>query len=287
MHCYPFPRGQGRIIDRTGLGRLRFAADTLTVATSDGFSMRVMPNDLIGRHIYLTGQFDRTIPEVLLHFAQDGDCIFDIGANVGYVSCVLLAQLPRARVAAVEPLPACFALLEENLAAVGRERACAFNVALSDRSGTGHMTCEPGNTGGSHLDMDTCDRAGANSVAVQVSTADAIMTQSRFDRLDLVKIDVEGHEQSVLRSFLPVLKSHQPRAVLFECQRPADVVPAGAPIRTLLESAGYSIYGIEKRLTSWRLHAVKPQAHAGNPSHDYVALAPDAASRLAHKSKTL
>lgn len=48
MHLYPFPRGQGRIVDRTFLSRLPFEEETLQIMTRDGFMLRVFPNDLIG-----------------------------------------------------------------------------------------------------------------------------------------------------------------------------------------------------------------------------------------------
>ena len=44
-----------------------------------------MRNDHFGRHIYLTGEFDRTTVEVLLKFARD------VGANIGYVGACFLA----------------------------------------------------------------------------------------------------------------------------------------------------------------------------------------------------
>ena len=55
--------------------------------------MTILPNDHIGRHLYLTGQFDRTIVEVLLHFSRENDHVLDIGANIGYVSCALLTKV--------------------------------------------------------------------------------------------------------------------------------------------------------------------------------------------------
>ncbi len=57
--------------------------------------MTVLPNDHIGRHIYLSGAFDRTIVEMLLRYARPEDRILDIGANIGYISCAMLALVPE------------------------------------------------------------------------------------------------------------------------------------------------------------------------------------------------
>ena len=47
-------------------------------------------------------------------------------------------------------------------------------------------------------------------------TGPELMERSGLDRLDLVKIDVEGHEEPVLRSLQPILARWRPRAVVFE-----------------------------------------------------------------------
>src|SRR5579864_7768862 len=94
MRRYPFHCGQGRLIDRSGLRRLAFDEQTLKVRCSDGFEMTIIPNDHIGRHLYLTGDFDRTILDVLASFCTGGERILDIGANIGYIACGLLFRVP-------------------------------------------------------------------------------------------------------------------------------------------------------------------------------------------------
>src|ERR1019366_9617231 len=85
LRSWPFPRGAGRIIDHY-FSRLAFDDEIASVLTTDGFTINVIPNDLIGRHIYLTGEFDRSTVEVLLKFSNPEDVLLDIGANIGYVS---------------------------------------------------------------------------------------------------------------------------------------------------------------------------------------------------------
>lgn len=93
--CYPFRRGQGAIIEKTKLRQLSFQEKELLVRTLYGFDINVFPNDHIGRHLYLSGQFERTIIDVLLHFLRPDDRFLDIGANIGYVSCAILHAAPN------------------------------------------------------------------------------------------------------------------------------------------------------------------------------------------------
>src|SRR5215208_4460547 len=124
LRAWPFPRGTGRIIDRF-FNDLMFTDEISTVDTTDGFPLSVMPNELIGRHLYLTGEFDRTTVEVLLKHAKPGDMLLDVGANIGYVSACFLAKVPESRVIAVEPQPGIVDLLKSNLAQFGDRASVA------------------------------------------------------------------------------------------------------------------------------------------------------------------
>lgn len=277
MRCYPFPRGQGRLIDRTPLHALRFDETSLLVRTVDGFSMKVLPNDHIGRHLYLTGQFDRTIVEVLLRFAVPDARVLDIGGNCGYVACALLHRLPGCRVVSVEPQESVHALLADNLRRVGAGRASTLQAAVSDAAGTGSMLHAAGNTGGSRLEPGSDGAPGAVPAAerVEMITGAMLMERSGLDRLDLVKIDVEGHEEAVLRTLHPILSRWRPRAVLFEhdgnLQDPASGVARG------FRELDYRVLGIHKRLTRYELVPVERLAAEGKRAHDYVAVPREAA----------
>ena len=88
--------------------------------------MTVDPNDLIGRHIYLTGKFDRTVFSVLSKFARPGDTLLDIGANIGYVCGCFLQNVPQSKVIAVEPQPIIVNQLASNLQQFGDGRYSVY-----------------------------------------------------------------------------------------------------------------------------------------------------------------
>jgi FkbM family methyltransferase len=250
FRCYPFPRGSRRIIDRTFLGRIGFQEETLRVQTTDGFAMRVDPNDHIGRHIFLSGQFDRTIAELLLKFSRPGDCILDIGANIGYVSCVLLARIPDFRVVAAEPQPHCFERLSETLDEFESGRRLAIQAAVSDHTGAGHLLIYPENNGQSQL--VACPENNHNSldgecIKVRLLTATSLIEEASVGRIDLIKIDVEGHELRVLSSLDPVIRKHRPRSIVFESHG-GSACP-NKPVGRLFSQLNYRIQGVVKHLT--------------------------------------
>jgi len=118
----------------------------------------------------------------------------DLGANLGLHS-IMLARCGMS-VRAFEPDPHHFALLRDNLARNGCVRVDARNEAVSLERGTMEFIRVRGNTTGSHL-------AGSKSTVygeldrfpVQVEAFGSLLGQ-----IDLMKMDVEGHERALLCS---------------------------------------------------------------------------------------
>ncbi len=253
LRCWPFPRGSGRIVDRF-FSEVSFKDDVSTVETTDGFSISVPPNDAVGRQIYLTGKFDRSIVEVLVAFSTPGDTLLDIGANLGYVSACFLKNVADSTVVAVEPQPLIVDLLQKNLHQFG-ERQRVFPVALSDQDGDAWFYVDPQNKGRSRL----VSRAFEGARQIETRSTHRFLSDLNLERLDLLKIDVEGHEESILRAGKEMLKSLQPKIILFESnQGPAG---PGGEVGVLLNDIGYTVYGLKKRLLSLSLEPLSSQNH--------------------------
>jgi FkbM family methyltransferase len=262
---WPFANGAGRVIDRFGEG-IACGSGNRTAQTRDGFPMQVMAGDLIGRHLLITGQFDRSLFEILLRCGRSGDRILDVGGNIGYASCLALQRIPQSIVIAIEPQAEVAELLRTNLGQFGAGRWRVEQVALSDHDGKGHMAIEDHNRGGSAL--------AETGVAVRLVNADAFL--ATLDALDLIKVDIEGHEETFFRAGRAQIARLQPRAILFE-----DTAHQAGPegwIDEILNAAGYDIYGVHKSLMKTRLVRIDP----GNrlDFHDYLAVSRARASEI-------
>ena len=254
---WPFANGQGRIVDRLG-GGVDLGSGERCVRTADGFAMQVLTDDHIGRHLILSGQFDRAGADVLADFGRPGDAIADVGANIGYVACLLLAKLPGSHVTCVEPQPEVAALLARNLEQFGKGRSRILRAALSDREGEGALAVDRANRGASAL--------ADSGLAIPLRRAAAFF--GAMDRLDLLKMDIEGGEATVFADSTESLEALQPRAILYEDNR--RLSGPGQPIGALLAGIGYRLYGLDKRLTRTALTPVTRE-NAG-AFHDVLAL---------------
>jgi FkbM family methyltransferase len=128
--------------------------------------------------------------------------IVDIGAHIGAFS-TQIAQLlsDRARIFSFEPEPGNFQLLQQNIELNGLTQVRSFNQAVADKPGTAKLFLSSDNTGGHRLHLP--DPSAQKSVTVTVTTLPEILVMS--GPIDVLKVDVEGSEHSVLMPFGPLL----------------------------------------------------------------------------------
>lgn len=144
----------------------------------------------------------------VLHLLRPDERFLDVGANVGSYS-VLAGGAAKARVTAVEPIPATFAHLRRNIVLNGLdERVRCCQAGLSDVPGV--LRFSVGLDTVNHVLADGEDLPG---VDVPVMRLDDLVGQ---DVPTLMKIDVEGHELSVLRGGGRTLRDARLLAVIME-----------------------------------------------------------------------
>lgn len=184
-------------------------------------------------------------------FVRPGDCIIDVGANIGLYT-LKAARLANSngRVIAIEPGAEARRQLINNLALNSFENVTVVGKALADEEGeaTLHHVALGGDPQAFSLIADTSTTAGET---VATTTLDALADELSLARMDLVKIDVEGFEASVLAGARKSLLRWKP-AVIFEIN--TDTLKrSGQPIDGAwreLEALGYSFFKLEGRVLS-------------------------------------
>jgi FkbM family methyltransferase len=122
--------------------------------------------------------------------------IVDVGANIGISSLYLARAFPQARLFAFEPVPSNFALLERNVAPLGRVQC--RSVALGEHDGSIDILHSDN---GSNFGGFSRFEAGSNkshSLAVPIRHAKRQFEELGISAVDVMKIDVEGSEWEVL-----------------------------------------------------------------------------------------
>lgn len=148
--------------------------------------------------------------------------IFDGGANVGdYVQSVLEVR-PAAQVHAFEPAADSFAALAKRFP----NGVSLHNVGLSDRDGeTLLYVDEPMSESASLLPQERWHWMGHNGFheagTVRVCTIDHVCDERGIDRIDLLKLDIEGSEMAALRGASRMLAERRIGLIQFEYGLPA------------------------------------------------------------------
>jgi FkbM family methyltransferase len=197
------------------------AADTAAAAVRHAFSRRSDPTvDIVrslgGRrtHLHLDlaysgcvdllvspcpGGPDRNTATLLLALARDAELFVDVGANVGLYTYLVATSVPSIRIVSFEPTPDLAAIVRENVLrnrwhsrvdvrteAIGSARGSSVLYVLKD--------ADTENT------LDAARLAGRSydTISVPVVALDDFLSERDSGEHAVLKIDVEGHEQSVL-----------------------------------------------------------------------------------------
>jgi len=160
----------------------------------------------VGRSVVEYGEYSEAELALLQRFLKLGDIVVEAGANIGaHTVPIAKAVGPGGRVFAFEPQRLIHQMLAGNLALNAIENTVAFAVALGDRPGQVRIR-----TLGYGLDANyggVVLRGGdEEGEAVAIGTVDAL----RLDRLDLLKADVEGSEELVVRGAEATIKHSWP-----------------------------------------------------------------------------
>jgi len=195
--------------------------------------------------LYGTYEFWKTrLVERIVH---EGMTILDVGANVGYYT-LLTARLvgPTGRVLAFEPHPEVLHWLSRSVNANGYDNAELFSCALSDASGTVEFYPGRHSGWGSTLFHPESANQRLKPFAVEARTLDDVLNGLGVDRVDLIKVDVEGTEAKVLAGARRTLRDLSPMMLVDVDLRDRKAV---ARIHGLLADAGYDCYAIDRGLT--------------------------------------
>jgi FkbM family methyltransferase len=147
---------------------------------------------------------------------RDVRLIVDIGANIGAASVYLHTQYPEARIVAVEPSPAAFALLAENARAFPQIEP--RQTALYDKKAS--LPLHAGHTDTTTNSFGVSALAAKGGETLNLEDAAAFFLREGLTGADIVKLDTEGCEWPILNSLRDCLKRF--RAIYLEYHSETD-----------------------------------------------------------------
>lgn len=184
--------------------------------------LRCYLNDNVSerKFVFLPWLYDQAERDLIAGLLPADGVFVDIGANVGIYSlwaCQYLSS--QGTVLAIEPNPRVFERLVFNLEANRSLRAdwpriLTAALAVSDRDGIIDLNLDHTNLGGSSLVAHSDSR---DKIHVQSQPLLAILTEFGIERINILKIDIEGAEDIALLPFLSAADDHLlPQFIIIE-----------------------------------------------------------------------
>jgi FkbM family methyltransferase len=181
--------------------------------------------------------------EATLHLADllaDSDAVIvDVGANAGAFSLPIIKRAGKgARAAVFEPNPVMRARLQANLDLNDLGHARVFDCAVSDAAGRARLHFPGnGNLGQGRIGQGYDGPGAREGVEVALRPLADCLAEASFDRVDLLKVDVEGLEDRVIAPLLQAEDAPRPRLIYVEVEHQGTWT---YPLLDILADRGYA-----------------------------------------------
>jgi FkbM family methyltransferase len=189
----------------------------------------VLPFNLAEQERNIYGSGERAV--------RFGDVVLDCGANVGVYTRKAL-QAGARLIVAIELAPENIECLRRNFAAeVGVGRVVIYPKGVWDRDDTLTLNVDPENSAADSVVMHP-ERA-REGPRVPLTTIDKLVSELKLERVDFIKMDIEGAERNAVAGARETIAKYHPRMALCVYHRPDD--PKAVPAAVLAAWNGYRI----------------------------------------------
>ncbi len=197
----------------------------MTVKTGDyealtriftGQKMYVDTRDIsVAPHVMLDGVWETNLVQTFRSFVKPDSVVFDIGANFGFYGVTASTNNPQGSTHFFEANPELIPYIRKSLAINGLTgRSAVNNVAITSvSSGSSEIHVYQDYWGSATLHAIPEDRT-YKSHTVPNTTIDGYCTEHAIDRVDVVKMDIEGYEDHALRGMKKTIQNN-PQLKLF------------------------------------------------------------------------
>lgn len=275
---YPFLLGPYRIVNDRRL-RWMFKNEREHLATLPcGYKIWVDLQDNDGRAIFCGGN-DPKLRRIIQAVLRHGDVVIDVGANHGEYTLLAAALVGNGgAVHAFEPNRVMASRLRRSIDANGLVNVKLFTHAVADASGFGRLKYFRGWSGGTRVVVSTETDSARE---VELKTLDEVADLRKDGVARLLKIDVEGMEDAVLRGASRLLAEAPPDVILFE-SNPSERPFFDRKAPGVLEETGsYVVFEVCRSLVRLRLRQLHPKGCRLPRGRDFVAIRPACMQELA------
>lgn len=267
LRIFPLYRGGVRIAQSRYFKKLTSSDEIIVTRLRYGPFIVVNLNDYIGRTIYYWGDYDRKISKLCECLLNRGDCFIDIGANVAEVGLLAASIVGQeGQVHIFEPQANICAYIKKSVELNRFSSVYIHEVALSDKNDRCILSIPSDNTGAAAISRIK----NGDGPLVNLRRASEYLKMLKLPAIKVIKIDVEGHEENVIRGAQEFLITNKPTAIIFESHymhipffERKEVIP--------IKELGYDFFQISQK-SLFRVELKKLMNNQLDTGYDFIAI---------------
>jgi FkbM family methyltransferase len=242
---FPIRRGKLRVINSLWRAAAGDRGTRRVVALNHGrFKMSCDLSEMLQRQFYFFGTYllEEDILSCWEIAAKGAKVVLDVGANAGIYSLAALAIEPDAIVHAFEPTPEIAARLRATAKLNGLDHLYVHEAAVFSENGQATLRRFRGELGTNEgMNFISQDISNSGAERVQTVCLDQFCQDHAIDHVDLLKLDIQGHEHSALEGAEHLIRAGRLGIIFMELNwaKGAGATCAATESIRLLEQAGY------------------------------------------------
>jgi FkbM family methyltransferase len=280
---FPIRRGKLRVINLLWQAAVGDQSTHRVALLNYGrFKMACDLSEMLQRQFYFFGTYvlEEDILRCWQAAAKGAKVILDVGANAGIYSLAALAIQPNAIVHAFEPTPEIAARLRATAILNGLDHLHIHEAAVHNKNGQATLKRCRGELGTNEgMNFISRDLGDSGTERVQTVCVDQFCRDHSINHIDLLKLDIQGHEHSALEGAEGLIKSGNIGIIFLELNwaKSAGTTCAATESIRLLEQGGYRFSRPGKRLNwqnagDWLRALSDVVAHRGRPGEVFQQL---------------
>lgn len=188
------------------------------VTLSSGIQMELELNEYLQAQLYLFGTFEPATVKVLKRLLKSGDTVLDIGANVGYIALEMAKHIGASgKVFAFEPDTKNFALLKRNLDLNPDCNIEPIPLAVSEANAPLRLYKSIIDFNDSAHSTLPSEKHSVDFIEIPATTIDDFVQSRGVQKLNVIKIDIEGAEMSAFKGMRQTLSRFRPMVIAELC----------------------------------------------------------------------
>lgn len=189
LRNFPFDQGKGVLTSGVQLPKDK---GLFEFKGNDGVRYMLDMSDHVMRQTYMMGLYERNTIRQLQKLSKKDMTFVDVGCNIGAFSLNMARHVSK--VISFEPNPRTLIYLRRNVELNGFKNIEVVPTGLSDKAGEAELFIQSLGSSSFHKHQQIGD-----SEKVQLTTLDEYLSPNRESRVDILKVDVEGHEMACLK----------------------------------------------------------------------------------------